>query len=431
MYNNNLLLRQLLPNKFIFTLINGYDKIVKMEMENKKPKVLVTYIEAGYGHIVSAKALSESLKNKYGNEIDVVDVYVSENNEDVKKFENYLVAEVKRTNKIKGYGSLQLSAMHIIGSQNSLKLVHSTIFKNAKKSVIELYDKYKPDMVVSTHFSPQHFAVEYRNSTLHNLLVANYNPDPNVHGWWDNRGDLFMVNNHYAYLEAIKNKFNPNTIKRVGFTIRQSIVNCNLTREQLREKFNLPQNNFTICLADGAYATAKLKSYTNELLKCKHNITLLVIAGKNKKVYDYFVQKQQMGKIPSNITLKVFEFVDYAHELYGASDVFITKAGPNAIQDSLFMGTPVLVNYYATVIENITQKLFTQVYKCGTTILDKQTMRKTIEKWIKHPKELNKYKQNCKRFDKTKNGADDAADHIYNLLKYQKPHLFKNKSINQ
>lgn len=396
-----------------------------MEETIKKPKVLVTYIEAGYGHIVSAKAISESLKNKYGNELDVVDVYVSDNDAIVKKFENYLVAEVKRTNKIKGYGTLQFSAMHIIGSQNTLKLMHSTAFNKAKKSITALYDLHKPDMVVSTHFSPQHFAIEYRNNTLNNLLVANYNPDPNVHGWWDNRGDLFLVNNHYAYLEAVKNKFNPNTIKRVGFTIRQSIVNCNLTREQLREKHNLPQDTFTICIADGAYATARVKSYTNELLKSKLNMTLLVIAGKNKKVYDYFAEKQALGKIPSNINLKLYEFVDYAHELYGASDVFITKAGPNAIQDSLFMGTPVLVSYYATIIENITQKLFTNIYKCGTTILDKTKMRKTIEKWIKNPSELNKYKQNCKRFDKTKNGADDVADHIYNLLKYQKPHMFK------
>ena len=399
--------------------------MILMENDIKKPKVLVTYIEAGFGHIVSAKAVSESLKNKYGNEIDVVDVFVSENNPALKKFENYLVAEVKRTNKIKGYGSLQFSAMHIIGSQNTLKLMHSTAFKNAKKEFNKLYDYYKPDMVVSTHFSPQHFAIEYRNNTLNNLLVANYNPDPNVHGWWDNRGDLFLVNNHYAYLEAIKNKFNPNTVKRVGFTIRQSIAKCNLSREELRQKHNLPKDNFTVCLADGAYATAKVKSYTNELLKSKHNMTIIVIAGKNKKVYDYFSQKQKLGKIPSNITLKLYEFVDYAYELYGASDVFITKAGPNAIQDSLFMGTPVMVSYYATIIENITQKLFTKIYKCGVTILDKVKMRKTIEKWIKNPTELNKYKQNCSRFDKTKNGADDVADHIYNLLKYQKPHLFK------
>lgn len=135
-------------------------------------------------------------------------------------------------------------------------------------------------------------------------------------------------------------------------------------------------------------------------------------------------------KIPSNITLKVYRFVNNAHELYGAADIFVTKAGPNAIQDSLFMGTPVLVNYYASQVEKATCKIFTTHYKCGVKILDKIKARKRIEKWIDHPAELDQLKQNCKQLDKYQNGSDMAAEYIYRILQYHKPELFSQSCNN-
>lgn len=393
--------------------------------QKRKPKVLVTYIEAGMGHIVSAQAISEALQKKYGNEIEVIEKSICKDNKILEKFEQYLVNDVKKSNKIPGYSNMQHMAMHLLGQQNTLKLVHSTAFNNAKKEMSKLIEEIKPDLFFGTHFAPLHIACELRNTKMNDMIVATYDPDPNVHGWWDIRGDLFLVNNNFAHKEAIeKNKFNPSTVKQVNFTTRERIVNCNLSREQLREKLNIPKDNFTICLADGAYATAKLKEYTNELLKSKKKLTLLVIAGKNDEVYKYFKVKVLSHKVPENITMKVFRFVDNAHELYGASDIFITKAGPNAIQDSLFMGTPVLVNYYASPIEKATNKIFTTHYNCGVKILDKVKARKRIEKWIDDPTELNALKENCKQFDKYKNGSSESADYIYRLLKYHKPELF-------
>lgn len=400
-----------------------------MDNKPRKPKVLVTYIEAGMGHIVSAKAVSEALQRKYGDELEIVEKNICEDNKVLKKFEEFLVNDVKKSNKLPGYSNMQFFAMKMFGPQNTLKFVHSTVFKKQKRIMSDIIEDNKPDLFFGTHYAPLHFACELRNEKLNDMIVATYDPDPNVHGWWDNRGDLFLVNNDFAYQEAVhKNKFNPNTVKRVNFTTRQMIVDCNLSRAQLREKLGLPKDKFTICLADGAYATAKLKEYTIELLKSKKPMTLLVIAGKNDEVYKYFKLKIIKKKIPSNITLKVFRFVNNAHELYGASDIFITKAGPNAIQDSLFMGTPVLVNYYASQVEKATCKIFTTYYKCGVKILDKIKAKKKIEKWIDNPAELDTYKENCKQLDKYQNGSEKCADYIYRLLKYHKPELFLDSS---
>ena len=38
---------------------------------------------------------------------------------------------------------------------------------------------------------------------------------------------------------------------------------------------------------------------------------------------------------------------------------------------------------------------------------------------------LDKYKNNCNKLDKTKNGADEVADQIMKALRYQRPEFFE------
>lgn len=390
----------------------------------KKPKIVITYLEAGMGHIVSARAISDALKKFYGDKLDIVDLEIAKLNKTLRKYQNSLINEVKKSNKNAAYGHFQFICMDLFGREATLKLAHNTVYAEAAKSLAEELDKLDPDMVINTHFSPNYISIQLRNEKRKDMIVATYDPDPNVHGWWDNRTDLFFVNNKHAKKEAIeKGKFKPSSVRQVNFTARESIVQSNLTKEEYRKKHNLPLDNFTIILADGAYATSKLKEYTNELCKIKKPVTLLVIAGKNEKVKKYFENKK--AKLPENITMNVYGFVDNIQELYGASDLFVTKGGPNAIQDSLFMKTPVLVNFYAQPVEKFSQHLFCKEMKCGVTILEKIKARKQIEEWMANPQLLDKYRKNCNKLDKTKNGSYEIAHQLYTALHYYKPELFK------
>ena len=39
----------------------------------RKPRILITFVEAGMGHIVSAQAISDSLKKKYGDKMEIIE----------------------------------------------------------------------------------------------------------------------------------------------------------------------------------------------------------------------------------------------------------------------------------------------------------------------------------------------------------------------
>jgi UDP-N-acetylglucosamine:LPS N-acetylglucosamine transferase len=384
----------------------------------KKPRVLLTYIESGMGHIMSMKAIAESLEKYYPNQLELLNVEVMKDGNEKTRidFEKFLCDCTKLTNKSKAFGMGIFAFLEGAGNRHFMRLVHKTLFRKASNSTIEEMRKYNPDVIVSTHYFITYCAVELKKRYMPNLIVITYNPDNNVHMWWDNRSDLFINNNEMACDEAIRHrKFNFSNVRRVYFTARDEVAKASETKEFYRKKYNI-DNKFTVCIADGAYASAKAKKYCNKLLKIKIPINILLIAGKNEKCYKYFMNKKK--KLKDNINLEVFKFTPLAYELYGASDIFITKAGPNAILDSLFMGTPVCVDYYAHPIEKATTKLFVNELHCGIKVFNAQKIRKKIEYLYNHPLFLEELQKNIKKsVDKNNNGAKQIADLIMNEIK--------------
>ena len=394
------------------------EKIQKLKTflneNHKKTRVLVTYIESGMGHIMSASAIAGKLKEKYGNELEIIEenIMKCDNNKNQIKFEKFMSDQVKITNKVKGYGAFMFWLIDFLGNQRFLKVVHRTIFKKATDATIEAMRKRNPEVIISTHHFITFCAIELKRKFMPNLTIITYDPDNNVHCWWDNRSEIFITNNEIAVKEAIeKRKFKPEALKKVFFTARDSVVNANGTKEEYRKKYGLPLDKFAVIVADGAYASANAKKYTLELMKTDLPLTIVMLAGKNEKVLNFF--KEKAKKTKSNITLIPMGFTDRAFELYGACDVFITKGGPNAILDSLYMGTPVLANFYAQNMEKAAINLFVNIMGCGVAIYNKKKARKQVEEWIKNSELLNVYKDNIKRqIDKNQNGSSQIADII-------------------
>lgn len=382
-----------------------------------KKRVLMTYMESGMGHITSIKSISDALKRLNDGSLEIIDSYImqEDNNPTMIKFNNFIINQTKNTNKIKNYGNIVFALIDILGKQKFMVGLHHTLFKKALNETLKAIDKHKPDVIVSTHYFMTLCGVEYRKKYNPKCILVTYNPDNNIHAWWDNRDGLFIVNNPRAYEEAIKKRhFNPDEVKQVFFTARNEIIYAHQDKEKYREKYNISKDKFCVIIADGAYASAKSKSVCKELLKTDLPLTIIMLAGKNEKVYNYFKAKEK--DVKPNISLITSGFTPDVHELYCASDLFITKAGPNAVLDSVFMNTPVLIDYYAHPIEKSTTKLFVDTFKCGMAIYKVKKIRKKVEELIQDPSLLQPYIENCKKIDKHNNGSEDVAKYIIKAI---------------
>lgn len=379
----------------------------------KKYKIVVTYVEAGMGHIVSAEAIASALEKYYGDEVEIIrcNFFHEQNNKDMIEQEKFFIKSVKDSSR----NNIILYLGFLVTKLFSQKRMYNTIYNKIKKHGIELIESYSPDMIVSTHFTPLHISICAKKN-LPNMITTCYDPDPNIHSWWDNNTDLFVVNNPIVYQDALDNyNFTKDNLYLGKFISRDEVLNCSLNKIEMRKKHNLNENNFTIIMADGAYANAKLKSFAKAFLKINRQFTLIIIAGKNEKIYKYF---QEKVKVPSNIDLKVYKYVDNIYELYSASDIFITKTGPNAILDSVQVLTPIMGTYYAGPIEKVTKELYIDEHKVGIYCkTPKQGMNKIIE-FIDNPSLLNPYRENCQKFkEKYTGGEKIIADKIIEVLR--------------
>lgn len=386
-----------------------------MENKNKKPKMLLTFIESGMGHITSLQAVKESIEKKYGDKFNIIDIYPMRDDGPAQKYENFTIKQVLNTNHVPGLGMFVFFVLEVLGRQCFLRLFHRTIMKKATDSVVNTFIKENPEVIISTNHYTTYCALEYKYKHNPDVFVATYNPDNNTHVWWDSRPSIFIVNNDLAYNEALRRRFKKENLRQVDFTVRQKLVDANLTKSEYRQKHNLPADKFTVLVADGAYASANAKKFTLELIKTDKPVTILFIAGNNNDMFEQMskVKKQleQQGK--SNITFEVYPFMPDIHELYCASDIFITKGGPNSIFDCVYMGTPVVVSYYSQPMEKTSYKLWVKQFECGVGCFNSRKIRPLIESYIDNPSLLDGYRNNIQRFMKKPSGSDAAADIIY------------------
>lgn len=381
-------------------------------MTKRKPKVLITYIEAGMGHIMSATSISESLHQAYGADLEIIDDYVCRDaGQTLAKFEKSLVKSVKAYSRGRAASAFQYGLLKVLGDRLARWGLYNVVWRRYKKAMIKKFRALQPDVIISTHFAVSDFAAAYRDKYHPQCRVITYNPDYNTLGFWGKKDDLFIVNNPVAYRHCLQKKFPKHQVREVPFIARRVLKECNLTKAQARVKHNLPLDKFTVTLVDGAYGAAKLKTFTDELLKTNREVTLLVGACQNTALYDYY--QKLRDQLPANITLVPLAFRMDIYEFYRASDVVITKTGASICLDCLYMNVPMLVNYCAQPIEEFNRDLFLNEYHVGEFIPDAVACRQRVEQFIDNPHLLDQYVANTQRFDKNHDGSQEVADLIF------------------
>ncbi|MDE6293613.1 MAG: hypothetical protein K2L88_03195 [Clostridiales bacterium] len=380
-----------------------------------KQKILLTYVESGFGHISSMDSIYDALIDRYSDVYDIQKSFIltEDGFPNLVGMNKFLIKQVQNTNKIPYFGRLVFPLINLLGGHKLLRFFHRQMAHKSFKQGLEALKLRKPNIIISNHYFTDLLAVEYKRRIDPDVRVINYNPDPTLHTFWDRRDGIFIVDNPLAYKKAVKYKFKEENLRLVTPCVRKCIENNTLTREQLRDKLGLPQDKFTVVIADGGYMLGRGPKFAKKLIKSGLPITLCVIAGNNKKKYDYFKaieDGKSKLKVPSCMTLRAYEFLENAYELYGAADVFLTKGGPNAVLDSIYMHTPVMINYCPHVIEAGTVKVFIKAHGCGETVYRPSKAIKRIREFIKDKSALMQYEDNIDKLIAEGNGISAVAD---------------------
>ncbi len=379
-----------------------------------KQKILMTYVESGFGHISAMDGIYGALKDGYSDKYDIEKSYIMREDglPHLARLERFLTKQVENTNKIAYFGKFIFAIVNLLGGDHIMRFVHRQLAYKAWREGLEALEKRKPDIIITNHYFTDMLAVEYKLKRDPNVKVINYNPDCTLHTFWDKRDGVFIVNNQKALDKALKYKFKRENLRTVTPCVRKCVENNVFEKSELRDKFGLPQDRFTVVVADGGYMFGRGPKFAKKIIKKGLPVTLCVIAGKNKKRYEEFkaiAEGRSKIKPHGGTDIRVYEFLDNAYELYGAADVFLTKGGPNAVLDSIYMHTPVMIDFCPHVIEEWTVKIYIDSLGCGETAFKTKKAVKRIEAMMNDGAILDGYKKNIDEFLKSGNGADAIA----------------------
>lgn len=381
-----------------------------MTAPNKKRRILVTYIEAGFGHITTANSIADAIEALHDPNIEVIRKYMFSEDPVLRKTEKRFVKDVKIANMFPWYNRIQMAATHIFGIHNSLPFVVSTVWRRVRDCYLKELEKIRPDIIIDTHYLTSFFATQYRDKIDPHVKVVTYNPDNNVHNWWNLRVDKFIVNCRMGFDDALKHDFDRKKLMIVPFVTRKEIMAVTEDKSYYRTKFNLPQDRFVVMVAAGGYGKSGMNRVIKALMDVKQPITLLAICGTNKHLYNQLQQLKE--QTPANIDLRPYEFVNNVYELNRAADMFLTKGGPNAMLDSVLMGVPVGVFYCASHIEKMSAYLFTYILNCGRFFPHSGPLVEWVNSCAGDSTILDFFIRNTKAIREAGNGANDIAKFI-------------------
>ncbi len=385
----------------------------------KLPKVVFTFTEAGLGHIMPLKSIADAFTKKYGDKVEVVlsNFFTETNNPTLIKYENFLINEVKRQNRHNSYGYFTTIAMEVFGAKIDNWFLMKFTHPKAYKAGVSHIDEINADLLVTTHWATNYYAVHSKSKPL----TATYVPDVYINPVFRYYGDLTLCSMQTGYDEAIsrhKKRFNSSNLKLVPFCIRKEAYNFTDDKLENRKILNLPTDKFTITLAEGGYGLGKMEKICKLVLEKDLNVTLIPICGKNEELYNS-LSKLKNGK---NAVIKP---LNYTPDLFGyiaSSDLFLGKSGANMIAEPTFFGVPSIITKHATTIEKHIADYYVNYLKCAKNILKPKKIVEEIEKYINDESLLTPMIENAKRA-KDLFGAEKAADEIFELLKTKYPNL--------
>jgi len=375
-------------------------------MNSKKNKLLFLYLKTGGGHEAPARAIAKYLNKYKNNEIEslLVDGF-----EKSKRIAKLIVVD--------GYRFLQNNAKWIfeliyaihkirIVSEISAYLVSIKTLKYLEETILD----ENPDKIVIFHFFLIKPVYNILKSNKLNIPILTVVTDPySAHPlWFLNKDQNFIV-----FSRQLKNKLILEGIKETNINVFPFILDEKFSKRAAPEeiavykkKYDIKSSNVLLVLGGGDGIPHGMAILTN-ILKLKIDFEVLVVCGKDKKLYDDAVKlKEKLN----DTRLKVFGFVDFVYELISVSDVIISKCGASTFMEILLSQKVPIINSYIWEQEK-GNVVFLVENELGIYEKNIYRLPEIVEQLFLNKSLLNKYKNNIEKMNLI-NGADQVAEFI-------------------
>ena len=182
----------------------------------------------------------------------------------------------------------------------------------------------------------------------------------------------------------------------------------NETREELCKRERLDPEIPTVLLMAGSFGVTGVLDFYEQLAKTDEKIQMIVITGRNIKLFDHFDKKIQ--ELKSSRNTKLLYFVDNVEDYMHIANLIVTKPGGLTVTESIACHLPMAI--YSAYPGQEADNVDFLLNQNAAVLIDKKTGAKQIIELLHSPEKLNEMKENCKKL-----ALPNAAEDIFKLAK--------------
>jgi 1,2-diacylglycerol 3-beta-galactosyltransferase len=279
--------------------------------------------------------------------------------------------------------------------------------------LLRLITSVQPDVIVSIHPMLNHITIRaLRDVRLRIPFITVVTDLVSVHLSWIAPGaDAYIVPTEQARDLYIQNGIDAERIHLLGMPIDPKFTLLTESKEELQRKLGLEANKPVILLVGGGEGSGGLRSSVNLISQARLSVQLLIITGRNKRLYAHL----QRARASLHVPAKVYGFVNNMHEMMRASDVIVTKAGPGTICEALACNLPIILSGYVPGQEegNVTYVLENKV---GAMAYDSVELIDALRRLLKPGSQVRDEQLANERRISRPNAAYDIAQSILSFL---------------
>lgn len=374
--------------------------------------------EAGLGHVVPMEGIADEFEKMYGDKVECVRSQFFTEGGDPKliEFENRLKNEVVKHNKSFIYGFFATFNMEFWRIHLSTWATMTFLAFGSRNRGIRHMDELRPDLVISTHWAPNYYAVKCKSKPL----TAMYCTDARVNPLFSYKCDLVLVSNTVGYNDARRRhpiRFNDKNFRRVPFIIKDAAFKIDTDKVKAREKLGFDTDRFTVVVAEGGYGIGKMEEIVKIVLERDLPVTLVAVCGRNEELYKKFLKLESKGRTD----FRPMGLIDNMFDVLVTADVFCGKSG-SMMLEPCFFGIPAIITKYATEIEQYIGEYYIKHVGSAIKIFNPQKVVDKIEEFMARPELLQPLKAAAEA-QHGNYGAADSAKCIFEMLCHKYPHL--------
>ncbi len=389
-------------------------------------RVLILAATTGGGHMRAADALKEYILSQDENaEIKIEDVI-----EYISPFVNKAVTGgyvymAKNTPTM--YGTFYKS----IDDENSpVNRTVEMVTVSFKKRLMPLIEEFKPDIIVTTHSLATELYASLKKLLGLKIPIISILTDFAIHQTYIYEGvDAYVVSSRKMVDDLVSRGVERVRVYPYGIPVKQEFYK-EIDRLTAFESEGLDPELPTILIMAGSFGVTDILKIYHKIVKSPEDFQIIVITGKNEKLYDNFERylkritikntlaeineiikpnSKKRRRIASKPT-KLLYFTNEVEKYMHMADLIVTKPGGLTVTEAISVGLPMAI--FKAIPGQEEQNADFLVNKNMAVRLEKdKTCTTMITRLLREPDRLDGMKKSIREFSK-----GNSAKNIYILM---------------